>query len=967
MSVPNPRGRTRATAVRAALAGALIVAGYYAATPAPARVTAKTSLAPAASKLNAAVRPNLAASPKPDASVDLGNTGAETVAGPPALPSQVFNQSATGATAFGVTIAADGGILFDYGDATVAKYTPAGVQKWSSNLGTTLGGNDASAPPSFLVASSDGNDYVVDDAGNVFKINDSTGSGTTTPIFADSNGAQTTLKVDDATHNLYFGDLGGNMNSISTAGASHWQTPGTGSIQVAGPCTGKNTNVATKKFFSEPAYDGAGNLYFAEADQLPAAQCAITLGTLYKVNATTGAIVWSAPLVGKPTGAVALTSSGLIIATTQAGYVQAFNTAGAQQWSFNVGGVAFRGGVAVDQANNVVYVADTSSTLYAINESAGTAATGFNGTGTRAIAGGATGSAVVDSAHNVYVDTSTGALYGFSTAGAQLFNLATGAGAGAYSIPAIDASSVIYVGGTLGFVKGFQFNAAAATATSAALTAAAQTSAAQTSAAQTAAVQTATAGANANNTATAAAGQTQTAATATSAALTAAAQTSAAQTSAAQTSAAGTSAAQTSAAGTAAAGTANAQNTAAAQTASAQQTAAAATASAGGAPNCQLFVLPNPETIQRGGSEAILIKALPSTAITVTIVTTATPAYPATATLYRLDDGTGKPVLPGQVINGTAVTNGFQFTFNTGTHGRALLDFSIPANAPIEKVQVTATANEACNSAGKSSVDGLVHRGAVFNVEAQQASSFGLREFQSTHNVRIRSVELPPVHNSVVTDRVRILTAPGAVVTTTFAISGAVGSLGTAADGGTAYSNGQVFFQNVSTASATGGVHFGVPVTSTLLIPGKGGVIKVTVQSNTGGKTSVFKTSKPVREVRLRLLVQPQETTRGNRRATFQVSHKTSGTSLFTVLALCDPNSHVSGTAALPSDGTGANLSVGPITCGAGGRAKLKFNVPNNITTDSAHRVGLVTVTSQYRGATITRSIKFTYSRKVSG
>src|SRR5207253_2611907 len=122
-----------------------------------------------------------------------------------------------------------------------------------------------------------------------------------------------------------------------------------------------------------------------------------------------------------------------------------FNTAGVQQWSFNVGGVAFRGGVAVDQAHNVVYVADTSGALYAINETSGAAAVGFNGTGSVTITGGATGSAIVDGAGNVYVDTSTGALYGFTTAGTQLFNLATGAGAGSYASPAIDSIGTIYV------------------------------------------------------------------------------------------------------------------------------------------------------------------------------------------------------------------------------------------------------------------------------------------------------------------------------------------------------------------------------------------------------------------------------------------------------------------------------------------------------------------------------------------
>ncbi|HZS88307.1 MAG TPA: PQQ-binding-like beta-propeller repeat protein, partial [Chloroflexota bacterium] len=840
-------------------------------------------------------------------------------------------------------------------DSTVYSVRPNGTVQWGTNLGSTLGAFDGAAAPSFPVASSDGNEYIMDDTGNVWKLNDSTGSKTLVFTIPGAAGGQATVKVDDANHNLIFGGGDGNIYSVTTGGTQNFATAATGSTQTSGPCNGKSTAATAKKFVGEAALDGAGNIYIASADNPPAG-CPITLGTLYKVNATTGAIVWAKPLVGKPQGAVIYTGSS-IIADTAAGQVAAFDTNGNQLWSFLPSATQFLGNPAYDAANNAVYVADAlNNKLYGLNATTGAVLSGFPVTTSN---GGTTASPIVDAAGHIYILGSNGTLYAFSNTGASLFTLATGVGTG-YGSAAIDARGIIYVGGNNTLVHGY-LDVAGATATAAAQqTSAAQTAAAQTATAaaqQTSAVQTATAGANANNTATAQAGQTQTSVAQTSAAQTAAAQTATAAAGQTQTSVAQTAAAQTSAAQTAAAQTSAAQQTAAAQTAAAQQTAAAATALAGGAPNCQLIILPNPETIQRGGSEAILFKALPNTVITATI--DAGDSYPLTATLYS-----GTPTTPGTVINGTNVGGtAYQFVFSSGNDGRALLDFPIPATAPLGKFTVTAVAGELCAKTGQSKTDGLVHRGPVaFNVEAQQASSFGLREFQSLQKVRIRSVEPPPASNSVVTDRVRILTAPGAVVTTTFVISGSAGSLGAG------WSNGQSFFQNVSTASATGVVHFGVPISSTLLIPGKGGVIKVTVQSNTGGKTTVFRTSKAVREVRLRLVLQPQETTRGNKRSVFQLAHKTTGTSLFAVLALCDPNASASATASFPSDGTGTNLTAGPNICGPGGRTKFKFNVPNSVTAPTTgHNTGLVTVTSTYRGATITRSIKFTYSRKKTG
>lgn len=202
-------------------------------------------------------------------------------------------------------------------------------------------------------------------------------------------------------------------------------------------------------------------------------------------------------------------------------------------------------------------------------------------------------------------------------------------------------------------------------------------------------------------------------------------------------------------------------------------------------------------------------------------------------------------------------------------------------------------------------------------------------------------------------DRLHVTTAPGSVVTVTEVISAPVGALDSSG-----FSSGQTFFQATKTAGATGVATFTLPISASLFTPGKGGTVKVTVESNTGGKFTFYRTIVAVREINLRLLIQPQETTRGNKRSVFQLGHLKGGTSTYTALVLCDKN------AALTANLTLGNYVSGPkiATCGAGGRAKFKFSVPNNVA--PAKGKGTISVTSAYRSATITRSATFTYSSK---
>ncbi len=197
-----------------------------------------------------------------------------------------------------------------------------------------------------------------------------------------------------------------------------------------------------------------------------------------------------------------------------------------------------------------------------------------------------------------------------------------------------------------------------------------------------------------------------------------------------------------------------------------------------------------------------------------------------------------------------------------------------------------------------------------------------------------------------------INTAPNVPVTTTFTLSGTAASLGAG------YSNGQQVYQNVSTSSSNGAVRLTAPFDSRLLVPGRGGQLIETVQADVDGKVLTFRSRTAIREVHLRLVLQVHETARGNRRAPFEISNKADGSSTLRVRVLCDHNAAISGVATV-----GSFTDTQSATCGAGGRAKLTYSVPNAATPTKG--TGTVTVTSTYRGASKRRIVSFHYAHKV--
>lgn len=412
----------------------------------------------------------LAASPKPDwRGADPGNSGQEAVSGPVVTPTAVFTASGFPDAPQGLELAADGSVLFTQAIGQVYAYRPDGTQKWAFDTNGDSFNSDGMSSPSNPVASADGYDYVGDDEGKLWRIDDSTGAGTVIVDLGGAGIAQTVKVGPDGS--LYFGAQDGSINHIATDGTVLYQTFATGSVQTSGYYAGKRSK-APFYFYGEPALDASGNLYIASSDTNPIAG-GPRLGTLYKVDAG-GNIAWAAPLQLDELGAVVATtnpltpSDGMVLVADQFGEVAAFDaaTGGAMWTSKPAQGLKFAASPAVDVARGVAYVpSSTDSNLYAIKLADGTAASGFNGGQPVHVQGGTAVSPLVDGAGDMYVLGSTGTLYGFGPDGRTLFALQTGVGAGGYLSPALGADGTLYVAGNNGIVAGFRQGGPAPTAT----------------------------------------------------------------------------------------------------------------------------------------------------------------------------------------------------------------------------------------------------------------------------------------------------------------------------------------------------------------------------------------------------------------------------------------------------------------------------------------------------------------------
>ena len=387
------------------------------------------------------------------------------------------------------------------------------------------------------------------------------------------------------------------------------------------------------------------------------------------------------------------------------------------------------------------------------------------------------------------------------------------------------------------------------------------------------------------------------------------------------------------------------------------------------------------------------------------------------------------PGLPDLAFPLAPDVSAFEFTLDST--GRALLTYSIPQTGPTGTITTQTYANQVgCQLNHKPTTDSNGHvignayqavqlaQAAEIVVEAPAPTSFNL-SVKLRHNVLINSDEpntsvaahapawtspIPAIaladapHTTLVANNVYVKTgigdqvnvqayefckspaSPPAAHPADCGITSAFSAFGTAATPffnvtGNAASYTQA---NPSTyQSSTYGLYtVAIPVVSDMLVPGKGARIGVVVTVGTAGHTQTYKTSFPIQEIRARLVIQPQETTRGDGRRMFELGHYKSNTaqnnpsnslsfntSKFTALISADRGASVTGTVDFGNPAAGGFRDVETGVAGSqSGRLTLRFAVPDNVQPQSG--TATLTVTSTYRGAALTRTIGFSYGPK---
>jgi hypothetical protein len=419
-----------------------------------------------------------------------------------------------------------------------------------------------------------------------------------------------------------------------------------------------------------------------------------------------------------------------------------------------------------------------------------------------------------------------------------------------------------------------------------------------------------------------------------------------------------------------------------------------------------LYLLPNPRVIQQGGSETVLIKGLPDDVVTVEVAGAATDTWLATAREYA--NGTESTVT--FTFNSSASPTYWSASITIPAGGRVLLDWQVPGNAALGYHGVYAvTTSSACHLYSNPPATGphveqsgslaaSASSGAGFSIEAPSFTTFDNKIQQGLKDGLIRSVEpaytpdiVPPAvytlpntaptlvnTNSALFDHAHVLTAPGSTVELQEYVVGKPITTNTPTlprnqiNGSPAPGALPVKFYDATTTASTshtngnGSVNwyanFLVPLWSNLVIPGRGITVERKVYIN---GLLIITSDYKVRETRLRLVIQANETTRGDKRAVFVLSrpHPGNTTSVFTATVVADKGAAIAGTLTFPM-GTGISplIYTATGTAGAGGRIHLKFMVHDG-TIPGAGQATL-SLTSTFRGATITRTAQVLFRQK---
>jgi len=429
-----------------------------------------------------------ATSLKPDWRGDAANTGQVAATGPATLPAEsVADAPGVPGVADGIELSADGSALFTLDSGVVYAYRPDGARKWAFPASGTLGGygHDLAAGASHPTVGADGADYIGNDNGSLYQLDDATGAGAA--IFQAPAGAalqMTPKRGSDGT--LYIGDGGGAFYHLAPpalgAGAPAtllYSVTATGAPQPPGsPYTGASRGPF--RFYGEAALDGAGDAYVASSDVNPQGTPSQRVGTLYKVGPR-GAILWRAGLQGAPVGAVVYAANPvtptqpLVVVADRFPEVAAFDAAtGARVWQLipPANPAGFDASPALSPDGRTLYAADDAGALAALDVATGGPAAGFGVEGRVALPAGTQSSPVVDAAGTLYLGTNDGALVALAPDGRTLWTLpgglatgASGSGSAKDMSPAIGADGTLYAGGNGGAVRGFRVGGSLPTAT----------------------------------------------------------------------------------------------------------------------------------------------------------------------------------------------------------------------------------------------------------------------------------------------------------------------------------------------------------------------------------------------------------------------------------------------------------------------------------------------------------------------
>lgn len=117
---------------------------------------------------------------------------------------------------------------------------------------------------------------------------------------------------------------------------------------------------------------------------------------------------------------------------------------------------------------------------------------------------------------------------------------------------------------------------------------------------------------------------------------------------------------------------------------------------------CQLDLLPNPEVVQQGGSEAILVKTNPGQQVGLEVFSGGSgwPGWSVPVWVTGATQAAGEPV---PATGGVAAH--WLYSVQTGPNGRALFDLPVPASQVIGSYQLSATASGPGSFMGRCSCE----------------------------------------------------------------------------------------------------------------------------------------------------------------------------------------------------------------------------------------------------------------------